>query len=46
MFIATKDTKIIAIQEVEWQCRRRAKGLSKPKYWTWLESVTTEGVPD
>ena len=46
MFIATKDTKVIYIHEVEWQCRRGAKGLSKPEYWTWLESVTTEGVPD
>jgi len=42
MFIATKLTKLIAIHEVEWQCRRKAKGLSKPEYWTWLESVTTE----
>ena len=42
MFIATKDTKVIAIHETEWQCRRRAKKLSNPAYWTWLESVTTE----
>ena len=42
MFIAIKDKKVIAIHEVEWQCRREAKGLSKPEYWTWLESVTTE----
>ena len=46
MFLAIKDTKIIAIHEVEWQCRRNAKGLDKSDYWTWLESVTTEGVPD
>ena len=46
MFIATKDKKVIAIQEVEWQCRRFAKGISISEYWTWLESVTTEGVPD
>ena len=46
MFIATKDTKVIVIHEVEWQCRRRAKSLDKSDYWTWLESVTTEGVPD
>ena len=46
MFIATKDTKVIAIHEAEWQCRRKAKGLSKPEYWVWLESVITEGVPD
>lgn len=42
MFIAIKDTKIIAIHQAEWQCRRSAKGLSKPEYSTWLETVTTE----
>ena len=46
MFIATKDTKVTAIHETEWQCRKNAKGLSKPEYWEWLESVTTEGVSD
>ena len=46
MFIAIKDTKVITIHGVEWQCRRNAKGLDKSDYWTWLESVTTEGVPD
>ena len=42
MFIAIKDTKIIAIHQAEWQCRRSAKGLSKSEYSTWLETVTTE----
>ena len=42
MFIAIKDTKIITIHEVEWQCRRKVKGLSKPEYWTWLATVTSE----
>ena len=42
MFIAIKDSKLIAIHEVEWQCRRKAKGLNKPKYWTWLATVTSE----
>ena len=42
MFIATKDTKLIAIHEVEWQCRRKAKGLDKSAYWTWLATVTSE----
>ena len=46
MFIATRNTKIVSIHEVEWQCRMIAKGIDKPSYWTWLESVTTEGVPD
>ena len=46
MFIAIKNSKIIAIHEVEWQCRRKAKDLDKSAYWTWLESVTTDEVPD
>ena len=46
MFIAIKDTKVIAIHEVEWNCRRHAKDISRSEYWTWLESVTTDGVPD
>tara|TARA_B100000902_G_scaffold286880_1_gene272988 strand:+ start:203 stop:706 length:504 start_codon:yes stop_codon:yes gene_type:complete len=45
MFIAIKDTKVTAIHEIEWQCRRNAKGLSKPEYWTWLESVTSGDPP-
>ena len=45
MFLAIKDTKVITIHEVEWQCRRKAKGLSKPEYWTWIESVTSGDPP-
>ena len=45
MFIAIKDTKLIAIHEVEWECRRIAKGISKPSYWSWLESVTSGDPP-
>tara|TARA_Y100000034_G_C6790199_1_gene353762 strand:+ start:423 stop:944 length:522 start_codon:yes stop_codon:yes gene_type:complete len=45
MFIAKKDTKVIAIHETEWQCRRNAKGISKPEYWKWLESVTSSDPP-
>jgi len=46
MFIAIKDTKIIAIYDSELGCRRKAKGLSKIDFNTWVTSVTTEGVPD
>ena len=42
MFIAIKDTKITAIHEVEWRCRKDAKGLGKSAYWTWLATVTSE----
>ncbi len=46
MFIAVKDSKIVTIEEVEWQCRRKAKGVTLPEYWTWLESITTvTGTP-
>ena len=45
MFIAIKDTKIFAIHETEWQCRRKAKGLTKPEYWKWLESITSGDPP-
>ena len=42
MFIPIKDSKVIAIHEVEWECRKKAKGLTTPTYWPWLETVTTE----
>ena len=42
MFIAIKNKKVISIHEIEWKCRKNAKGLTKPEYWTWLETVTTE----
>ena len=45
MFIATKDTKIVAIHEVEWQCRRLAKGIGKSAYWTWLATITSGDPP-
>ena len=45
MFIAIKNTKVIANHEVEWQCRRNAKGLSKHEYWTWLATVTSGDPP-
>ena len=42
MFISIKDSKIIAIAEVEWDVRRLTKKLSPSDYWTWIETVTTE----
>jgi len=42
MFIATRDTKVIAIHEVEWQCRRKVKGQNKSEYWAWLATITTQ----
>ena len=45
MFVAVKNTKIVAIHETEWQCRRNAKGLDKPAYWAWLATVTSGDPP-
>ena len=46
MFISHKNNVIQHIHELEWQCRRMSKGMSKPEYWAWLETVTTDGVTD
>ena len=46
MFISHKSNVIQHIRDTEWQCRRKSKGMSKPEYWAWLESVTTDGVVD
>ena len=46
MYISHKSNVLQQIHESEWQCRRLTKGLSKPEYWTWLETVTTDGVVD
>ena len=46
MFISHKNNVIQHIHELEWNCRRKSKGMSKPEYWAWLETVTTDGVVD
>ena len=46
MYIAVKDSKIVAIEELDWECRRKVKGVTKPEYWIWLDSITTvTGTP-
>ena len=45
MYISHKSNVIQSIHEAEWQCRRKAKGLSKPEYWKWLETVTSGDPP-
>ena len=46
MYISHKSNVLQFFHETEWQCRRMTKGLTKPEYWTWLDSVTTDGVAD
>jgi len=45
MFISHKSNVIQQINDVEWDCRRKTKGLTKPEYWTWLASVTSGDPP-
>ena len=45
MFISHKSNVIQQISDVEWQCRRNTKGLTKSEYWEWLDSVTSGDPP-
>ena len=40
MCISHKSNVIQSIHEIEWQCRRKSKGMSKPEYWAWVETIT------
>ena len=47
MFISHKSNVIQVIEDVEWQCRRKTKGLTKPEYWAWEETIKdSDGVAD
>ena len=47
MYISHKANVLQQVHETEWQCRRMSKGLTKPEYWAWLDSVTdADGVVD
>jgi len=45
MYISHKSNVIQQIAEVEWNCRRKTKGLNKPEYWAWLDSITSGDPP-
>ena len=45
MFISHKSNVIQQAHESEWQCRRRAKGMTKPEYWAWIETITSGDPP-
>ena len=45
MYISHKSNILLTTHETEWQCRRKAKGLDKSEYWTWLATITdADGV--
>ena len=45
MFISHKNNVIQTVHETEWQCRRKSKGMTKPEYWTWIETITSGDPP-
>ena len=45
MFISHKSNVIQQVHESEWQCRRRSKGMTKPEYWAWIETITSGDPP-
>ena len=45
MYISHKSNIIQHIHELEWQCRRNTKGMSKPEYWAWIETITSGDPP-
>ena len=45
MYISHKSNVLQQVHETEWQCRRKVKGLTKPEYWAWLDSVTSGDPP-
>ena len=47
MYISHKSNVIQHIHETEWNCRRMSKGMDKPEYWAWEETIKdSDGVPD
>lgn len=45
MFISHKSNVIQHIKDTEWDCRRVTKGMSKPEYWAWIETITSGDPP-
>ena len=45
MHISHKNNVLYTYHEVEWQCRLKAKGISKSEYWTWMDSITSGEPP-
>ena len=46
MYISHKSNVIQQVHETEWQCRRNTKGMSKPEYWAWIETITSGDPPE
>jgi len=45
MFISHKSNVLQTYHETEWQCRKKSKGITKPEYWAWIETITSGDPP-
>jgi len=45
MYISHKSNVLQQVHEVEWDCRRKTKGITKPEYWAWIETITSDDDP-
>ena len=45
MFISHKANIFQQVHETEWQCRRKTKGMTKPEYWAWIDTITSGDPP-
>ena len=45
MHISHKNNVIKSIEDTEWKCRLRVKGMTLDEYWAWLASVTSGDPP-
>jgi hypothetical protein len=45
MHVAHKSNILLNIADTEWNCRRKSKGMTKPEYWAWIETITSGDPP-
>ena len=45
MYISHKSNTLLKVADTEWDCRRRSKGMTKPEYWSWIETITSGDPP-
>mgnify|MGYP003132202265 CR=1 FL=1 len=45
MFVSHKNNILLELADTEWNCRSRSKGMTKPEYWAWVETITSGDPP-
>tara|TARA_B100000686_G_scaffold147358_2_gene154804 strand:+ start:508 stop:1080 length:573 start_codon:yes stop_codon:yes gene_type:complete len=45
MFVSHKNNILLKLADTEWNCRSKSKGMTKPEYWSWIETITSGDPP-